>query len=81
MVECIDAQTLAKIIQIIVLTASKVKSQSSAVRPSKAAPPTASPKGATASPAAKKPLQPQPAHTLVKQQVKLTLDEVDDWEW
>ena len=31
-VECIDAATLAKIIQIIVLTASKVKSQSSALR-------------------------------------------------
>ena len=65
-VECIDAGTLSRIIRVIVLTASRVKSQSSAVRPTKAT--------AKAAPA-------KNAHVAVKQQVKITLDEVDDWEW
>ena len=74
-VECIDAATLAKIIQIIVLTASKVKSQSSAVRASSTVRAQIK-KGAKQPPAPK-----QSAHAVVKQQVKATLDEVDDWEW
>ena len=74
-VECIDAATLAKIIQIIVLTASKVKSQSSAVRANSTARAQIK-KGAKQPPAPK-----QSAHAVVKQQVKATLDEVDDWEW
>ena len=74
-VECIDAQTLAKIIQIIVLTASKVKSQSSAVRANSTA--RAQIKNGAKQPPAPK----QASHTLVKQQVKVTLDEIDDWEW
>ena len=74
-VECIDAATLAKIIQIIVLTASKVKSQSSAVRANSAA-------RANIKKGAKQPPAPvKSAHAVVKQQVKATLDEVDDWEW
>ena len=74
-VECIDSATLAKIIQIIVLTASKVKSQSSAVRANSTARAQIK-KGAKQPPAPK-----QSAHAVVKQQVKATLDEVDDWEW
>ena len=74
-VECINAETLAKIIQIIVLTASKVKSQSSAVRANNTAKANIK-KGAEQTPAPK-----QTSHTLVKQQVKVTLEEVDDWEW
>ena len=74
-VECIDAATLAKIIQIIVLTASKVKSQSSAVKANSTARAQIK-KGAKQPPAPK-----QSAHAVVKQQVKATLDEVDDWEW
>ena len=74
-VECIDAATLAKIIQIIVLTASKVKSQSSAVRANNTAR-TNIKKGSKQPPAPK-----QSAHAVVKQQVKATLDEIDDWEW
>ena len=74
-VECIDASTLSKIIQIIVLTASKVKSQSSAVRTHNTAMANIK-KGSVAPPAPK-----QTAHAVVKQQVKATLDEVDDWEW
>jgi uncharacterized protein YegL len=74
-VECIDAATLAKIIQIIVLTASKVKSQSSAVRANSAARANIK-KGSKQPPAPK-----QSAHAVVKQQVKATLDEIDDWEW
>ena len=64
-VECIDASTLSKIIQIIVLTASEVKSQSSMVRPENTARMNIK----------------QTTHSLVKQQVKATLDEVEDWEW
>ena len=74
-VECIDAATLAKIIQIIVLTASKVKSQSSAVRASGTA------RAKIKSGAKQPPIPKQSAHAMVKQQVKATLDEVDDWEW
>jgi uncharacterized protein YegL len=74
-VECIDAATLAKIIQIIVLTASKVKSQSSAVRASNTA------RAKIKSGAKQPPTPKQSAHAMVKQQVKATLDEVDDWEW
>ena len=73
-IECIDSSTLAKIIQVIVLTASKVKSQSSAVRPNNTAK-SQMRKGA------KSPAQKQVSHTIVKQQVKATLDEIDDWEW
>jgi hypothetical protein len=73
-VECIDAATLAKIIQVIVLTASKVKSQSSAVRANNTAK-SQMRKGANT------PVQKQTSHTVVKQQVKATLDEIDDWEW
>ena len=74
-IECMDTTMLAKIIQIIVLTASKVKSQSSAVRANNAA--KASIQRADRSVS----VQPSDAHTIVKQQVKATLDEVDDWEW
>lgn len=73
-IECIDSSTLAKIIQVIVLTASKVKSQSSAVRANNTAK-SQMRKGANA------PAQKQISHTVVKQQVKATLDEIDDWEW
>ena len=73
-VECIEAATLAKIIQIIVLTASKVKSQSSAVRANN----TAKSQMRTG---ARSPVPKQASHTVVKQQVKATLDEIDDWEW
>ena len=61
-IECFDAAILAKIIQIIVMTASRVKSQSSAVSVGKA--------GASGS-----------IHEAVKQEVRLTLDEIKDWEW
>ena len=74
-VECIDSQTLAKIIQVIVLTASKVKSQSSAVRANNTA------KGQVKSGTKQPPVAVQHSHTVVKQQVKATLDEIDDWEW
>ena len=74
-VECIDATTLARIIQIIVLTASKVKSQSSAVRAGNAA--RASVQRREKQPRA----QARASHTIVKQQIKVTLDEVEDWEW
>ena len=74
-IECIDAATLAKIIQIIVLTTSKVKSQSSAVRANSMA--RANIKRSNISMPAPK----QASHTIVKQQVKATLDEIDDWEW
>lgn len=73
-IECIDSSTLAKIIQVIVLTASKVKSQSSAVRANNTAK-SQMRKDANA------PAQKQISHTVVKQQVKATLDEIDDWEW
>ena len=73
-IECIDSSTLAKIIQVIILTASKVKSQSSAVRANNTAK-SQMRKGV------KSPAQKQVSHTIVKQQVKATLDEIDDWEW
>lgn len=73
-VECIDSATLARIIQIIVLTASKVKSQSSAVKANNTVKSQIR-KGISA------PAQKQALHTIVKQQVKATLDEIDDWEW
>ena len=75
MVECIDSETLAKIIQIIVLTASKVKSQSSAVRANNMA------RANIKKREDQTPAPPQTSHTIVKQQVKVTLEEVDDWEW
>ena len=68
-IDCVDSNTLAKIIQVIVLTASRVKSQSSAVRFNK------SPNGARGI------VKQNNAHIVVKQQVKVTLDEIDDWEW
>ena len=74
-VECIDAATLAKIIQIIVLTASKVKSQSSAVKANNMA--KASIKNNAKESSASKSI----THALVKQQVKLSLDEIDSLEW
>ena len=67
-VDCVDANTLAKIIQVIVLTASKVKSQSSAVKVNKL-------------PQKAKRLAKQSSHAIVKQQVRVMLDEVDTWEW
>ena len=73
-IECIDSSTLAKIIQVIVLTASKVKSQSSAVRANNTA--RSQMRGG-----AKRAAPKQSSHTVVKQQVKATLDEIDDWEW
>lgn len=73
-IECIDSSALAKIIQVIVLTASKVKSQSSAVRADNTAK-SQMRKGA------RSPVQKQVSHTIVKQQIKATLDEIDDWEW
>ncbi len=73
-IKCFDANVLSKIIQIIVMTASKVKSQSSAVKAN-----------ANAKASIKKNISakksPESAHAAVKHQVKLTLDEVDDWEW
>ena len=74
-VECIDSSTLAKIIQIIVLTASKVKSQSSLARVSNKTI-TTTKNGSKVSCSVS-----QSVHSLVKQQVKCTLDEIDDWEW
>ena len=74
-VDCLDATTLAKIIQIIVLTASKVKSQSSAVRAGNTARATIRKGTLTAT------VSNQTTHALVKQQIKVTLDEADDWEW
>ena len=67
-VECIDAKTLAKIIQVIILTASKIKSQSSAVRASN------TPRAKIKSGAKQPPTPKQSAHAMVKQQVKATLD-------
>ncbi|MBE6577806.1 MAG: VWA domain-containing protein [Ruminococcaceae bacterium] len=72
-IKCLDASTLAKIIQVIVLTASKVKSQSSAVRTNNTSKAQMMRGGKQAS--------KQRAHIIVKQQVKVTLDEIDDWEW
>ena len=74
-VECIDSQTLAKIIQIVVLTASKVKSQGSKVGENSMA--ISKLKKSVAS----IPVLKQPLHSIVKQQIKATLDEIDDWEW
>ena len=74
-VECIDSATLAKIIQVIVLTASKVKSQSSAVKANSMA------KANIKKDEERLPVQKQISHTVVKQQVKATLDEIDNWEW
>jgi uncharacterized protein YegL len=68
-VECIDAATLAKIIQVIVVTASKVKSQSNSVGTNRSS------KGGRGI------VNQNNAHIVVKQQVKTTLDEIDDWEW
>ena len=94
-IKCVDANTLAKIIQVIVLTASQVKSQSNGVNGNAAAKPAnnaAKPANNAPKPkvranknAAAKP-SPKPApknnvHAVVKQQVKATLDEIDDWEW
>lgn len=74
-IECIDTSTLAKIIQVIVLTASKVKSQSSTMQISDVArvqtQAAASPIGSAV----------QSTLTRIKQEVKQTLDEIDDWEW
>ena len=72
-VECIDANTLAKIIQIIVLTASKVKSQSSAIRANGNAKAKMKQGSQT--------VLIEHSHVTVKQQVKNTLDEIEDWEW
>ena len=69
-VHCLDASTLAKIIRVIVLTASKVKSQSSAVKP----------QNGKASKTVATTAQPT-AHAVIKQQINATLDEVEDWEW
>ena len=71
-IKCIDSSTLAKIIQIIVMTASMVKSQSSGVRANNRS------RVKNISQVA---VQNQTAHVIVKQQVKVTLDEIDDWEW
>ena len=68
-IECFNAGMLAKIIQIIVMTASKVKSQSSAVR------------GNNAVKVKDKAPVSTNAHEAVKQEVKDTLEEIDDWEW
>ena len=73
-VECMDSATLAKIIQVIVLTASKVKSQSSAVKANHSA------KMQIRKSEAQQPEEDK-SHVIVKQQVKVTLDEIDDWEW
>ena len=63
-VKCLDAGTLSRIIRIIVLTASKVKSESGAVRKAAAA------RASIAN-----------GHAAVKQQIKTSLDEVEEWEW
>ena len=57
------------------LTASKVKSQSSAVRAGNTARATIRKGTLTAT------VSNQTTHALVKQQIKMTLDEADDWEW
>ena len=72
-IKCIDSSTLAKIIQIIVMTASMVKSQSSGVR--------ANNKSRVKNISQVAAVRNQTAHVIVKQQVKVTLDEIDDWEW
>lgn len=66
-IECIDSSSLARIIRVIVLTASKVKSQSSAVKS------VAAQKNQNSSNSC--------AHMAVKQQIQSSLEEVDDWEW
>ena len=73
-IECIDSSTLAKIIRAIVLTASKVKSQSSAVS-------TSSHKGARIKVGSASPISLHISHREVKQEIRTTLDEIDDWEW
>ena len=75
-VECFDPTLLAKIMQVIVLTASKVKSQSSAVRANNRAKAQVR---ANLQGAADKPVPT--VHNEVKQEVKRTLDEIEDWEW
>ena len=75
-VECFDPTLLAKIMQVIVLTASKVKSQSSAVRANNQAKAQVR---ANLRGAADKPVPT--VHNEVKQEVKRTLDEIEDWEW
>ena len=81
-VPCINSGTLSKIIQIIVLTASKVKSQSSAVKlgaPTQKPTPAKGKRGKNNN--NNPPAKQAAAHAVVKQQVKATLDEIDDWEW
>ena len=65
-VECVNSDSLARIIRLIVLTASKVKSQSSNVR-------AIGVKGAAS--------LSMSARTQVKQQILDKLDDVDDLEW
>ena len=60
-VGCPDAAALARMIRVIVLTASRVKSQSNNVRVA--------------------PQATRDPHAAVKQQIRLTLDEIDTWEW
>ena len=77
-IKCIESSTLAKIIQVIVLTASKVKSQSSAVKANRSMKSNPSPLSKIVK---NKQTPPQNSNTAVKQQVKATLDEIDNWEW
>lgn len=60
-IKCLDSGELAKIIQVIVLTASKVKSQSGAVKAGEN--------------------HSESVTINIKQQIKNTLDEIDDTDW
>ena len=86
-IECIDAATLAKIIRIIVLTASKVKSQSSGVSSNVPSATSISSKTAKKRAGKQKKVnvrQSSPsvsAHAQVIHQVRASLEEIDSWEW
>jgi len=71
-IECVDSNTLAKIIKIIVMTASKVKSQSSAVQAHNTIKNELKKDETSISTAT--------SHTIVKQQIKISLDESEDLE-
>ena len=72
-ISCFDASMLARIIQIIVMTASKVKSQNSVVNMNKSSVPKRGAKKVAAS--------TSKVQCVVKQERHTTLAELDDWEW
>ena len=65
-ISCFDSNLLSKIIRVIVMTASKVKSQSVGVRACKKI---------------KSAIPIDDPHIAIKQQVKDSLDEIEDCEW